>query len=271
VDPTYIEQAIVNLVVNARDAMPNGGRLSIETANSILDEAYIAQHMEVEPGEYVRLTVSDTGIGMTVEVQAHLFEPFFTTKEQGRGTGLGLATVFGIVKQHGGHIWVYSEVGQGTVFKIYRPRARGRVTQESALASKAPLEDQKPGGSETILVVEDNPRVRELGVRILQMHGYQALAAGNGSEALRISSTHQGPIHLLLTDVVMPEMNGKDLARRLQAQRPRLRVLYMSGYDDNVIAHHGVLDEGTAFLPKPFSVDALVQKVRFVLESDKPD
>jgi PAS domain S-box-containing protein len=269
-DPARIEQAIVNLVVNARDAMPNGGRLSIETANTNLDRAYAAQHLEVEPGEYVRLVISDTGIGMTEEVQAHLFEPFFTTKEPGKGTGLGLATVFGIIKHHEGHIWVYSEVGQGTVFKIYLPRAKDKASPETAV-TLPPLEaSPPPKGNETILIVEDNPRVRELCVRILQMHGYEVLSAGEGSEALQISDAHQGPIHLLLTDVVMPEMNGKELANRLQARRPRLRVLYMSGYDDNVIAHHGVLDEGTAFLAKPFSVDTLAQRVRTVLDSDSP-
>jgi PAS domain S-box-containing protein len=271
VDPARIEQAIVNLVVNARDAMPNGGRLSIETANAVLDETYATQHLDVEPGEYVRLMISDTGIGMTAEVQAHLFEPFFTTKERGKGTGLGLATVFGIIKQHGGHIWVYSEVRQGTVFKIYLPRAGHRAEQDHVSKLLPPEESQVPKGTETILVVEDNPRVRELCVRILQMHGYEVLSAGNGSEALQISSTHREPIHLLLTDVVMPEMNGKDLAERVQAQRPELHVLYMSGYDDNVIAHHGVLDEGTAFLAKPFNVDTLAQKVRIVLDSDTPD
>ena len=192
VDPSLIEQAIVNLVVNARDAMPNGGRLSIETANVVLDETYAAQHLDVEPGEYVQLTVSDTGVGMTEHVQAHLFEPFFTTKDRGKGTGLGLATVFGIVKQHEGHIWVYSEVGQGTAFKIYLPRASG----EAAPARQAPRSSPRPklaGGTETVLVVEDNVRVQELIVRILETHGYQVLAAGNGQEALKVAAPTTAP------------------------------------------------------------------------------
>jgi two-component system cell cycle sensor histidine kinase/response regulator CckA len=265
VDPSQVEQVIVNLAVNARDAMPQGGRLAIETANVVLDETYAAHHLDVEPGEYVMLTVGDTGVGMSDEIKAHLFEPFFTTKERGKGTGLGLATVFGIIKQHGGHIWVYSEVGQGTLFKIYLPRV-GESESPSAVPSLR-LPASTTQGTETILVVEDDVTVRNLAMRILDAHGYRVLAAGNGPEAIQTSQGHKGPIHLVLTDVVMPQMNGRVLAEQLQSQRPAMRVLYMSGYSDDLIAHHGVLEEGVALLLKPFTMDTLLQKVRMVLDA----
>jgi two-component system cell cycle sensor histidine kinase/response regulator CckA len=265
VDPSQIEQVIINLTLNARDAMPQGGRLSIETANCAISATDAAERLNVQPGEYVVLAVSDTGIGMDDNVKAHIFEPFFTTKEQGQGTGLGLPTVYGIVKQNAGHIWVHSEVGKGTTFRIYLPAA-----SEDEMPEERPLRAPPPSavrGSETILVVEDEPSVRALAVRILQSHGYEALAAADGPEALRISQKHHRPIDLLLTDVVMPEMNGKELAEQLRREQPDMRVVFMSGYGEDVIAHHGVLNEGTTLLPKPFNLDTLTQKVRAILDA----
>jgi PAS domain S-box-containing protein len=267
VDPTQIEQVVINLAINARDAMPEGGKLTIETANVVLDAAYAAHHLDVAPGEYVLLAISDTGMGMSDKVKAHLFEPFFTTKERGKGTGLGLASVHGIIKQNRGHIGVYSEVGQGTSFKIYLPRAAGGVrTTRPVPPEGAAL----PRGSETLLVVEDEAHVRGLMREILAAQGYRILTAGDGMEALRVAREHPDPIHLLITDVVMPRMSGRALADELQPLRPEMRVLYTSGYTDNAIVHHGVLDEGVHFLPKPFELEALAQRVRSVLDSDEP-
>jgi signal transduction histidine kinase/ActR/RegA family two-component response regulator len=264
VDPGQIEQVVMNLVVNARDAMPEGGRLTIETANMNLDEEYARRHIAVKPGPFVMLAVTDTGCGMDAETRSHLFEPFFTTKEKGKGTGLGLSTVYGIIKQSGGNIWAYSEVGEGSTFKVYLPRA------------EEPAEDYKPKeiasevakGSETILLVEDEEAVRNMISRVLQGSGYTVLEAGQGKEALEACRKHPGPIHLMVTDVIMPQMSGRELAERMAVIRPEMKVLFMSGYPDNAIVHHGVLDPGTAFLQKPFTLTALENKVREVLEPD---
>ncbi len=262
VDPAQIEQVIVNLAVNARDAMPNGGRLTVEANNVVLEEDYAAHHPEVEPGEHVLLAVSDTGVGMSHEVQAQIFEPFFTTKEVGKGTGLGLATVYGIVKQSGGHIGVHSEEGHGTTFKVYLPRA------EEVARPVAPQQGMAdtPAGDETILLVEDDDEVRDLARQVLQGLGYTLLEAAGGQEALRLAAGHPGPIHLLLADVVMPGMSGMALAEQLVGSRPDLKVLFMSGYIDEAIAHHGVLEPGIPFIQKPFSPIALARKVREVLD-----
>lgn len=260
VDAGQMGQVVINLAVNAREAMPTGGRLTIETANVDLDETYAAERIEVTPGRYVLLSVSDTGIGMSPKVRQHLFEPFFTTKEG--GTGLGLATAYGIIKQFGGHIGVYSEEGRGTTFKIYLPRVDEPVEPYPEGISGP----EWPRGDETVLVVEDNEMVRRLALRVLRGQGYTALEATSGEEALEKAAMHPGPIHLLLTDVVMPEMSGKELLGRLQQVRPGLRVLYMSGYTDNVIARHGMLEPGTPFIQKPFTPQALAHKVRAVLD-----
>jgi signal transduction histidine kinase len=262
VDPGQIEQVLVNLVINARDAMLNGGQLTIETRNVVLDDAYVRSHISIIPGSYVMLAVSDTGVGMSSQVQTRLFEPFFTTKEPGKGTGLGLATCYGIIKQHGGNIWVYSEVDHGTTFKVYLPRA-----DESVDASAVSEEAEDLGGTETVLLVEDEPAVRELSARVLRNLGYVVLEAINGTEGLGVAQAHTGQIDLLLADVVMPEVGGKAMSAQLTSQYPNLRVLFMSGYTDNAIVHHGQLDEGVAFLQKPFTPTALARKVRAVLDT----
>jgi PAS domain S-box-containing protein len=264
-DPGQIEQVLMNLVVNARDAMPEGGKLTIETSNVDLDEEYAARHVAVKPGPYVQLAVSDTGCGMDAKTQARIFEPFFTTKEKGKGTGLGLSTVYGIVKQSGGNIWVYSEPGQGTTFKIYLPRELSGST--TVTASRLAAVVTPPTATETILVVEDEEAVCNIAKRILSGAGYTVLTAASPNDALLICNAHQGEVHLLLTDVVMPQMSGRVLAERLVLARPGMKVLYMSGYTDDAIVHQGTLDPGTHFIAKPFSAADLKGKVREMLDS----
>jgi CheY-like chemotaxis protein len=264
-DPGQIEQVILNLAVNAKDAMLKGGKLTIETANVKLDESYARSHIGVTPGHYAMLSVSDTGVGMTPEVKERIFEPFFTTKENGRGTGLGLSTVYGIIQQSGGNVWVYSEPGVGTTFKIYLPT----IEEETESLKPIVLSTKSMQGSETILVVEDEETVRKLACTVLQKYGYTVLEAPNGEEALRIVQGQNGsPIHLMVTDVVMPGMSGRQLAERLVSLWPKLKVLYMSGYTDVAIVHHGVLDPGIAYIQKPFAPNALTSKVREILDGE---
>jgi len=263
-DPGQIEQVIMNLALNARDAMPHGGKLTLETANAELDETYAGEHPPIAPGRYVMLAVGDTGVGMSPEVQARIFEPFFTTKEVGKGTGLGLSTVYGIIKQSGGYIWVYSEPGKGTTFKIYFPRVEQPV---QALGVEKRPSSSVQQGSETILLVEDDPQLRDLTSSVLTQCGYKVLTAGSAEDGLAISKKHHRDIRLLITDVVMPRINGRQLAEQVLRIAPEVRVLYISGYTDDAIVHYGVLDEGLWFLPKPFTMAALVNKVREVLDA----
>lgn len=263
-DQGWIEQIIMNLAVNARDAMPCGGKLIIETANAKLDAACARKHAAVKPGHYVKLCVTDTGAGMTREVKEHLFEPFFTTKEKGKGTGLGLSTVYGIVKQSGGNIWVYGEPGLGTTFNIYLPRMNEprEETREKVMREKF------SGEGETILVVEDEDDVRRLTVRVLKKQGYNVLEASSVDEALRLCKEHEHPIHMILTDVVMPGMNGPRLAEELIPLHPKMKVLYMSGYTNHVIVRQGILGDGANYIQKPFTIDGLMRKMREVLDRD---
>lgn len=262
-DPTQVEQVLMNLVVNARDAMPDGGVLTLETANVELDESYGRQHGGATPGPYVMLAVSDTGVGMDTKTQAHIFEPFFTTKEVGKGTGLGLSTVYGIVKQSGGYIWVYSEPGHGSTFKIYLPR----VEEEVAATREEQPTSVVPKGSEAVLLVEDSAPLLELASDFLKACGYEVLVCETPPDAIRIAEEHEGPIPLLITDVVMPEMSGRSLAEKLTALRPSIRVLYMSGYTDDTILRYGAMDPGQAFLQKPFTMKDLAAKVRELLDA----
>jgi PAS domain S-box-containing protein len=266
-DPGQIEQVIMNLAVNARDAMPHGGKLTIETANVSLDANYARFHAPVKPGDYVMLAISDTGMGMDADTQAHIFEPFYTTKGL-KGTGLGLSTVYGIIKQSEGYIWLYSEVGKGTSFKIYLPRfsATGEVPATQPALAQEPISP----GHETILLVEDEENLRRLARQALENQGYRVIDAPDGATAIQISQAHKGPIHLMLTDVIMPGMNGRELADKVAPTRPDMRVLYMSGYTENHIGHNGTLDEGITLLQKPFTLPALKAKVREMLDTPLP-
>jgi two-component system, cell cycle sensor histidine kinase and response regulator CckA len=259
-DPNQIEQAIVNLAVNARDAMPSGGHIFIETADVHLDENYVKTHLGVRPGDFVMIAMTDTGHGMDQATRLRIFEPFFTTKEQGKGTGLGLATVYGMVKQAGGDIWVYSEPGKGTTFKLYFPK----VTEGVSMRAGGGVDGAGRAAHETVLVVEDEKGVRDLTVRMLQQIGYNVLSAASAVEALEISKSFAGKISLLLTDVVMPNMSGRQVADALLSTRPDLKVLYVSGYTENTVIHHGI-ESGVDFLPKPFSREGLSKKVAEIL------
>lgn len=264
IDPGQIEQVLVNLAVNARDAMPNGGKLSIETMNITLHENYASSHANVPPGEYVMLAVSDTGCGMSEEVKALAFDPFFTTKESGQGTGLGLSTVYGIIKQSGGHIWLYSEPDAGTSFKIYLP-----VVKEKAEESKIkPNLTELLGGMESILIVEDDDSLREMAMDLLQVCGYKLCGAASGEEALQMAAELDEPVQLLLTDLVMPGMNGKMLADKMIKLNPDMKVIFMSGYTANAVAHQGLLRADMPYLQKPFHLANLTQLVRNVLDSE---
>jgi PAS domain S-box-containing protein len=263
IDPSSFHQVITNLVVNASHAMPKGGKIAIETKNIVLGLDYVKTHQDVKPGEYVVLEVSDTGTGMTEEVKTHIFEPFFTTKEKGKGTGLGLSTVFGIVKQSNGSIEVYSEIGHGTTFKIYLPRAHEEAQAWYPSESKESL----PRGNETILVVEDEESVRNFSVRILRDLGYKVLEASNGQEAQHLAEGYRpNPIHLLITDMVMPQMGGKELSEKFKSLYPKSRIIFTSGYTENIQIHSGDLRQEEAFLPKPFSQKAIAYKIREVLD-----
>ena len=264
-DSGQIEQVIMNLAVNARDAMPSGGKLTIETSNVKLDEDYARYHSPLRPGDYVMLAISDTGAGMDSETQSHIFEPFFTTKGP-KGTGLGLSTVYGIIKQSGGYIWVYSEVGKGTTFKIYMPRVAA-VGETAAVIPAAVEAPKAEPGTETILLVEDEANLRYLARQFLEKQGYKVIEAADGAVAMQIVVAHEGVIHLLLTDVIMPGMNGRELAQRVSEMRPNVKVLYMSGYTENVIGHNGTLDAGVRLLQKPFNLRDLKDKVREVIDA----
>jgi two-component system cell cycle sensor histidine kinase/response regulator CckA len=263
-DPVQIEQIVMNLAANARDAMPKGGKLTIETASVRLDEAYVQGHSIVPAGDYVLLAVTDSGEGIAQQHMAHIFEPFYTTKEESKGTGLGLATVYGIVKQNGGFVWVYSEPGLGTTFKIYLPEVQHA---SETIQLPKPLETC-PKGCETLLLVEDETAVRQSTREFLMLSGYIVLEAKNGEDALYIARDYVPPIHMMITDVVMPHMGGAKLAGHLAAERPSMKVLFVSGYAENTVLRHGAIDVTTRFLQKPFSLKALARKIRDVLDAD---
>jgi PAS domain S-box-containing protein len=264
-DRSQIEQVIMNLAVNARDAMPRGGKLTIETTNVEFDDSYSRAPVVLMPGRYVMLAVTDNGCGMDADTQAHIFEPFYTTKEKGKGTGLGLATVYGIVKQSGGYVWVYSEIGRGTTFKIYLPSVEEEVAPREIRQAVASL----PRGTETVLLVEDEEGVRELAKEYLESCGYKVLVAQNGQAAIDLVSKHSGPIDLIMTDIVMPGLSGSDLAKKVQSLRPDIRVVYMSGYTDQAIIHHGILSSDVLLLQKPFTMSTLAHKLREALSAKR--
>jgi CheY-like chemotaxis protein len=261
-DPGQLEQVVMNLVVNARDAMPRGGQLTIETSTVELDEPYVREHVGAHPGPHVLVAVTDTGIGMDAATRERIFEPFFTTKPEGQGTGLGLATVFGIVAQSGGSIWVYSEVGKGTTFKIYLPR----VEVSGVAIAPPPRSTARPRGTETVLLVEDDDGVRFVGEDVLRRLGYTVLSARNGDEALQTSAAHDGPIAILVSDIVMPGMTGPELRAQLAPRRPDMKVLFLSGYAAGTAVQHGVFEGDAAFLEKPFGPEALARKIRAVID-----
>jgi len=263
-DPGQIEQVVLNLVINAKDAMPQGGKVTLETANVELGEDFARMHLQVRPGSYVMIVVSDTGTGMDAETQSHLFEPFFTTKEAGKGTGLGLATVYGIVKQSGGGIYVYSELGHGTTVKVYLPRIEGPVHPPAPVAPVRTV-----SGSETVLLVEDDDLVRLFLSRALRESGFKVLAASGASEAFRLCEGRRDPIHLILTDVIMPQMHGPELVKRLSTLHPEAKVVFMSGYTDTTVAHHELVNSGVPFLQKPLAPDVLARKLREVLDGPR--
>jgi CheY-like chemotaxis protein len=278
-DPGQMEQVILNLAVNSRDAMPNGGMLTIETSDVVLSEIDTRNHKGMPPGRYVKLTVSDTGTGMDSETRAHMFEPFYTTKAPGKGTGLGLATVYGVVKQSDGWIWVDSELGRGTTFKIFLPQveqsqvkapiAESSARQPLTVAKSSTTSATAARGNETILVVEDQDGIRDMVAESLRRKGYRVLLAADGDQALQIAGVHNDPIHLLVTDLAMPNVGGRELARRLTPLRPRMKVLFMSGYPDHTLPSHPVKDDSSAVLQKPFSLDALAQSVRCALDQQE--
>jgi CheY-like chemotaxis protein len=263
-DPGQVEQVLMNLCVNARDAMPSGGKLTIGTANAELDETFARTHAGTAPGHFVMLSVSDTGLGMDAHTQAHLFEPFFTTKEVGKGTGLGLSTVYGIVRQSGGHIWVYSELGKGTSFKIYLPVVDEPLDRKPKQRPSSP----PARATETVLLVEDDDSVRLVASRILRQSGYEVLEASSPELALGLFREHRASIALLLTDVIMPNISGPELAAELLRQQPKLKVLYMSGYSGTAVFRHGALESGKAFLEKPFTPELLTERLREVLDAN---
>jgi CheY-like chemotaxis protein len=262
-DPAQLEQILLNLVVNSRDAMPDGGRITIETQDVELDAEYAAAHVPTRPGRYVMVAVTDTGSGMDAATQARIFEPFFSTKGVGKGSGLGLSTVYGIVKQSGGYIWAYSEVGVGTTFKIYLPRVEG-VPQGGPEPKKPAL---MPRGVETVLLVEDEGPLREMFREALEANGYFVLAAREGAEALKVAANHRGPIDIMVTDVIMPGVKGPEVAERLAAGRPEMKVLFVSGYSDESVARNGLIGPGRNFLSKPFGAEALLRRVRETLDA----
>jgi CheY-like chemotaxis protein len=265
-DGSQLHQIVMNLAVNSRDAMPGGGTLTIATGAVRLEQDDVLSHPEIQPGPYAALTVSDTGTGMDPETLSHVFEPFFTTKELGRGTGLGLATVYGIVKQHGGHVQVRSEAGRGATFQIYLPR----LTEAGAARDVAPAAAPSAAGSETVMVVEDDDAVRRLASSVLAAQGYTILEARSADEALEVASRHTGSLDLVLTDVILPGLNGRELYARLAAHSPGLRALFMSGYSGDVVARHGVLEAGVEFIEKPFAMTTLTRRIREVLDGPPP-